>query len=152
MMWSSYTGSHTLKGYSAISVASFISPPRRTNHLLETRLVCQHVLSTVPTPEVQALSATVEGIEPSSMPLQMRTLLMPRTYWCGGGRMSVALATVSGLHEVAARQSLCLLIRRVYRWVILLVISGGIVGWGMTGESLGLCSLAWHSGRDRQEA
>jgi hypothetical protein len=64
--------------------------------------------------------------------------------------MSVAFATVSGLHEVAARQSLCLLICRVHRWVIMLAISGGIVCWGTTGESSGLCSLTWHGGRDRQ--
>ncbi len=51
--------------------------------------------------------------------------------------MSVALVTVSCSNEVAAGRSLRLLISRVHRWVILLAISGGSVGWGMTGESLG---------------
>jgi hypothetical protein len=55
--------------------------------------------------------------------------------------MSVALATVCGLHEVAARRSLCLLIHCVHCWGILLAISGRIVGWGTTGELSGLCSL-----------
>jgi hypothetical protein len=55
--------------------------------------------------------------------------------------MSVVLATVSGLHEVAARWSLHLLIRRVHRWVIFLAISGGSVGVGTNGELSGLCSL-----------
>ncbi len=64
--------------------------------------------------------------------------------------MSVVLATVSGLHEVVARWSLCLLIHRVYCWVILLAFSSGSVGWGMTGELSGLCSLTWNSSRDRQ--
>jgi hypothetical protein len=50
---------------------------------------------------------------------------MPRTYWHGGGRMSVELATtVSGLHEVAVRRSCCLLICRVHPWVILLAVLG----------------------------
>ncbi len=58
--------------------------------------------------------------------------------------MSVVLATVSGLHEVVALRSLRLLIRRVHRWVILLAISGGSVGWGTTGELSGLCLFTWH--------
>jgi hypothetical protein len=64
--------------------------------------------------------------------------------------MSVVLATVSGLHEVAARQSLCLLIFHVHHWVILLAITGESVSWGTTGESLGSCSLTWHGGKDGQ--
>jgi hypothetical protein len=75
---------------------------------------------------------------------------MLRTHWCGGGQMSVALETVSGLHEVLAWQSCCLLIHCVHRGVILLANSGGIVGWGTARELSGLCSLTWHSGRDRQ--
>ncbi len=53
----------------------------------------------------------------------------------------MVLATVSGLHEVVVRFSLHLLIRRVHCWVMLLAISGRSVGWGITVESLGLCSL-----------
>jgi hypothetical protein len=64
--------------------------------------------------------------------------------------MSVGLATVSGLQGVAVRQSRCLLICHVHRWVILLAISGEIVGRGTTGESLGSCSLTWHGSRDIQ--
>jgi hypothetical protein len=64
--------------------------------------------------------------------------------------MIVALATVSGLHEVAVCWSHCLLICHVHRWVILLTISGGIVGWGTTEESLGTCSSTWHGDGDRQ--
>jgi hypothetical protein len=151
VMWSSHAGSCTLKGYSTPSFACFILPLRRTNCLLEVWPVCQHMSSAVPTPEVQALSATVEGIELSSMLLWRRLSLTPRMFWHGGGRLlSVALATVSGLHEVATRRSCCLLIRHIHHCVILLTISGGIVGWGKTGESLGLCSLTWHSSRDRQ--
>jgi hypothetical protein len=64
--------------------------------------------------------------------------------------MSVVLATVSGSHEVVARRSPRLLICRVHRWVILLAISSGSIGWGATGESSGLCILTWLGGRDRQ--
>jgi hypothetical protein len=64
--------------------------------------------------------------------------------------MSVVLTTVSGLHEVVAWQSLCMLICRVHCWVILLAILGGSVGWGMAGESSGSCSPTWHGGKDRQ--
>jgi hypothetical protein len=66
---------------------------------------------------------------------------MPRTYWRGVGRMSVVLATVSGVREVVVRWSLCLMIHRVHHWVILLAISGGSVGWGRTGELFDVCSL-----------
>jgi hypothetical protein len=64
--------------------------------------------------------------------------------------MSVVLATVSGLHEVAAWRSHCLFICRVHHWVILLAIFGGIVGWGTTGDLSGLCSSIWHSSGDRR--
>jgi hypothetical protein len=64
--------------------------------------------------------------------------------------MLVAFATVSGLHDVAVRQSFCLLIPHVHHWVILLAISGGIDGWGTTRQLLGLCSLIWHGSGDRQ--
>ena len=150
VMWSSHAGSCTLKGYSTPSFACFILPLRRTNCLLEVWPVCQHMSSAVPTPEVQALSATVEGIELSSMPLWRRLLSTPRTYWRRGGQMTVALATVFGLHEVAAWRSLCLLIHHVHCWVILLAISGGSVGWGMTGEFLGSCSSTWHGSGGRR--
>jgi hypothetical protein len=64
--------------------------------------------------------------------------------------MSVLLATVSSLHEVAVRRSHCLLIRCIHCWVILLVISGGIAGQGTTRELSGVCSLTWHGDEDRQ--
>ncbi len=64
--------------------------------------------------------------------------------------MSVVLATVSGSHEVAVQRFLHLLICCVHRWVILLAISGGSVGWGATGESSCLCSSTWHSSGHRQ--
>ncbi len=48
--------------------------------------------------------------------------------------MSVVLATVSGLHEVVVRQSLCLLICSAHPWVILLAISGGSVDGGRLGR------------------
>jgi hypothetical protein len=64
--------------------------------------------------------------------------------------MSVVLAIVSGLHEVVAHRSLCLLICCVHRWVLLLAISGGSVGWGTTGELSDSYSLTWHSSGDRQ--
>jgi hypothetical protein len=150
VMSSSRAGSCTLKGYFATLVVCFISLLGKTNCLLEARPLRQHVLSAVPTPEVQAQPATVEGIETSFMPLRRRSLFTPRTYCRGMGRMMVALATVSSSCEVAAQLSHCLLIQCVHHWVILLAISGGIFGWGTTGESPGVYSLTWHGSGDRQ--
>ncbi len=98
VMYSFPPGYCTLKIYSATLVTIFILPPGRRKHLLEAWLVQRHVLSAVQTLGVQALSATVEGIEPSSMPQGRRTSSSPGTYCCGVRRMSAAFATVSGLH------------------------------------------------------
>jgi hypothetical protein len=82
-----------------------------------------HGSSLVPTPEVQALSATIDGMEPSSVPLRrMSSALM--MYCLGWGRLVVVLAIVLGLFDFCR-----LLIRHTHRWAILLAVAGGIVGW-----------------------
>ena len=124
LMCSSCAGSCTLKGYSATSVACFISPPGRTNLLWDARPVRGHGSSLVPTPKVQALSATADGMGPSSMPLHRMLSSTPMMYCLGWGRLVVVLAIVSGLLD-----SRCLLIQRAHCWAILLAVAGGIVGW-----------------------
>jgi hypothetical protein len=123
VMCSSCTGSRTLKGYSATSVACFISPPGRINLLWDARPVRGHGLSLVPTPKVQPLSATVDVMEPSFMPLRKMSSSTPMMYCLGWGRLVVMLAIVSVLLD-----SCCLLIRHAHRWAILLAVVGGIVG------------------------
>jgi hypothetical protein len=80
VMRSSCAGSCTLKGYSATPVACFISPPGRTNLLWDARPLRGHGSSLVTTPKVQALSATVDGMEPFSMPLRRMSSSMPMMY------------------------------------------------------------------------
>ena len=123
VMCSSCAGSRTLKGYSATLVACLISLPGRTNLLWEAWPVRGHGSSLVPTPKVQALSATVDGMEPSSMPLRMMS--SPKLMMCcfGWGRLVVMLNNVLGLLD-----SCHLLIWRVHRWAILVAVAGGIVG------------------------
>ncbi len=105
-------------------VACFISPPGRINLLWDARPVCGHGSSSVPTPEGQALSATVDGMEPSSMPLHRMSSSMPMMYYLVWRRLVAMLAIVLVLLD-----SRHLLIRRTYRWAILLAVAGGIVGW-----------------------
>ncbi len=124
VMCSSCAGSRTLKGYSATLVACFISPPGRINLLWDAWPVRGHGSSLVPTPEVQALSATVDGMEPSSMPLRRMSSSTPMMYCLVWGRLVAMLAIVSVLLD-----SRCLLLRRAHRWAILLAVAGGIVGW-----------------------
>ncbi len=62
VMCSSCAGSCTLKGYSATLVAFFISLPGRINLLWDAQPVRGHGSSSVPTPKVQALSATVDDM------------------------------------------------------------------------------------------
>jgi hypothetical protein len=124
VMCSSCAGSRTLKGYSATSVACFISLPCRINLLWDARPVRGHGSSSVRTPEVQALSATVDGMEPSSMLLCRMSSLTPMMYCLVWGRLVAMLAIVSVLLD-----SHCLLMRRTHFWAILLAVAGGIVGW-----------------------
>ena len=124
LMCSSCAGSCTLKGYSATSVACFISPPGRINLLWDARPVRGHGSFLVPTPKVQALSATVDGMEPSSMPLRRMLSLTLMMYYMVWGRLVAMLAIVLVLLD-----SRRLLMRCAHRWVILLAVAGGIVGW-----------------------
>jgi hypothetical protein len=124
VMCSSCAGSCTLKGYSATSVACFISLPGRINLLWDARPVRGHESSSVPTLKVQALSATVDGMEPSSMPLCRMLSSTPMMYCLVWGRLVAMLATMSVLLD-----SPHLLMRHAYCWAILLAVAGGIVGW-----------------------
>ncbi len=115
VMCSFCAGSRTLKGYSATLVACFISPPGMINLLWDARLVRGHGSSLVPTPKVQALSATVDGMEPSSMPLHKILSSTPMMYCLVWGRLVAMLAIVSVLLD-----SRRLLMQRAHRWAILL--------------------------------
>ena len=75
-------------------------------------------------PEVQVLSATVDGMEPSSMLLCRMSSSTPMMYCLGWGRLVAMLAIVSVLLD-----SCRLLIRNAHCWAILLAVVGGIVGW-----------------------
>ena len=58
----------TTNGYSAISAAGITVPSGRMNCLCDGSPVRWHGSSFVPTPDVAALSATVDGITPLAMP------------------------------------------------------------------------------------
>ncbi len=101
----------------------FISLPGRINLLWDAQSVHRHGSSLVPTPKVQALSATVDGMEPSSMPLRRISSLMPMMYCLVWGRLVAMLAIV-----LVLLNSCCLLVWHAHCWAILLAVAGGIVG------------------------
>ena len=137
VMWSCLAGSRTLNGYSAISVAAMISPPGSRNSLSEVMPVRRLGSSDVPTPEVQPLSATVDGIVPSMIPRRSASSSLPMTYRRVAGGGSYAFAIFSC---VLARIWLsCVLVRiwrdawrfanrRAHRCAILCAYSWGTVG------------------------
>jgi hypothetical protein len=121
VMCSCLAGSRTWKGYSAILVAAIISPPGSMNSLLEVLPVRRHGSSDVPTPKVQPLSTTVDGMVPSMMPRRSMSSLSPMTYHLGDGGSSCVFARIW-------RDAWRFANLRAHRCAILLAMSVGTVG------------------------
>jgi len=125
---SCFTGSRTWKGYSAILVAAIISPPGSMNSLLEVLPVRWHGSSAVPTPKVQPLSTTVDGMVPSVMPRRSMSSSSPMTYRRGDGGSSCMFAMVSCVLACFWSDAWQFANQHAHRCANLLAISVGTVG------------------------
>jgi hypothetical protein len=106
-----------------------ISPPGSRNSLSEVMPVRRLGSSDVPTPEVQPLSATVDGMVPSMIPRLSASSSLPMTYrrvLAGGG--SYAFAIFSAVRACCCCADLRLASLRVHRCAILFAYSWGTVG------------------------